>query len=284
MRSLRFAALALSLASLLACSSSGSTADTAPSPAKGGASAAAGGASSAGASAATGGTTAATGGAPTTTGPGGSGPATGGAVGTGASGGGPGGGSAGTASGGTSAGGSGPPAGGTYSSAVSIVVEPGDGGSALLAAIAAAKTSIHVTMYLFSSSPMQQALLNAHKAGIEVKVILQKTFPTGGASNQQAYALLTKMGIQVAWASTAFTLTHEKCVIIDASSAWIMTMNLTNSSPMDNREYLALDTDADDVAEAEAIFATMPVARAIVLCTDESQGCSRSCGSPRQKA
>jgi cardiolipin synthase len=97
---------------------------------------------------------------------------------------------------------------------VSIVVEPGDGGSALVGAIAPAKTSIHVTIYLFSSSQMQQALINAHKAGVEVKVILQKTFPPGGTSNQQAYTQLTKAGISVAWASTAFTLTHEKCVII----------------------------------------------------------------------
>ena len=43
--------------------------------------------------------------------------------------------------------------------------------------------------------------------------------------------------------------------MIDGTVAWIMTMNATQSSPTANREYLAVDTDAADVAEAEAIFA-----------------------------
>ena len=61
-------------------------------------------------------------------------------------------------------------------------------------------------------------------------------------------------GVEVVWAPSRFTYTHEKAVIIDGTSAWIMTMNVTFSSPTANREYLALDTDPDDVAEAEAIF------------------------------
>jgi phosphatidylserine/phosphatidylglycerophosphate/cardiolipin synthase-like enzyme len=43
-------------------------------------------------------------------------------------------------------------------------------------------------------------------------------------------------------------------VIIDGATAWIMTMNLNTSSPATNREYLAIDTDPGDVAEATAIF------------------------------
>src|SRR5439155_957345 len=48
--------------------------------------------------------------------------------------------------------------------------------------------------------------------------------------------------------------THEKCVVVDATTAWIMTMNATRSSPIDNREYLAVDSDPADVAAAEAVF------------------------------
>ena len=35
-----------------------------------------------------------------------------------------------------------------------------------------------------------------------------------------------------------------------------MTMNLTYSSPTQNREFIATDTDQDDVATMEKIFAT----------------------------
>jgi phosphatidylserine/phosphatidylglycerophosphate/cardiolipin synthase-like enzyme len=43
-------------------------------------------------------------------------------------------------------------------------------------------------------------------------------------------------------------------VILDGEEAWIMTMNLDQSSAKDNREYLAIDTDPEDVHEAETIF------------------------------
>jgi len=51
-----------------------------------------------------------------------------------------------------------------------------------------------------------------------------------------------------------FTYSHEKCVIVDGTAAWIMTMNLDESALRDNREFLAVDTRPDDVADAEALF------------------------------
>ena len=42
--------------------------------------------------------------------------------------------------------------------------------------------------------------------------------------------------------------------MIDGKEAWIMTMNANTSSPTYNREYLAVDTQPADVAEAVAIF------------------------------
>ena len=56
------------------------------------------------------------------------------------------------------------------------------------------------------------------------------------------------------WAPSRFSLTHKKCVIIDGQAAWIMTMNATAAALDGNREFIAIDTDPDDVAEAEAIF------------------------------
>ncbi len=74
-------------------------------------------------------------------------------------------------------------------------------------------------------------------------------------NNGSVYNQLKSAGVSVAWSSTKFTFTHEKCVIIDGKVAWIMTMNLTQSSPTSNREYLAIDTTPGDVTEAETIFA-----------------------------
>jgi phosphatidylserine/phosphatidylglycerophosphate/cardiolipin synthase-like enzyme len=165
-------------------------------------------------------------------------------------------------SGGSSGGSSGSSSGGSssglsWTSAVSIIVEPSDDAQGLISAIEGAKTSVHMEMYLLSNSDVINALIARHQAGVDVKVILNKTFPSTGSnagSNASVYSQLQSAGVSVVWAPAGFTYTHEKGVIIDAATAWIMTMNATESSPTSNREYLAVDTDATDVAEAEAIF------------------------------
>jgi phosphatidylserine/phosphatidylglycerophosphate/cardiolipin synthase-like enzyme len=136
-------------------------------------------------------------------------------------------------------------------SAVSIIVEPSDRGQALVDAINAAHTSVHMTMYLLTNSNVLNALVARKNAGLDVRVLLNKTFPSNGGSNASAY---NQLGAIAQWAPSGFTYTHEKTVIIDGTTAWIMTMNATQTSPTDNREYLAIDTDSADVHEAEAIF------------------------------
>jgi phosphatidylserine/phosphatidylglycerophosphate/cardiolipin synthase-like enzyme len=137
---------------------------------------------------------------------------------------------------------------------LSIIVEPSDKAQALLSAIQGAARSVHVTMYMLSDARFIDALIAQKKAGRDVKVLLNQTFAANTGSNQAAYDQLKAAGVAVAWAPSTFTLTHEKCVIIDATVAWIMTMNLMKTSSS-NREFLAVDAQSADVSEAEAIFA-----------------------------
>lgn len=138
--------------------------------------------------------------------------------------------------------------------AVRVIVQPGDDGAALLAAIGGAKTSIHLTMYLLTSQEVTDALLARRRAGVEVKVILNKSFPQGGNANTTQYNRLRNGGVSVVWAPEGFRFTHSKCLILDERQVWIMTMNATPTSLRENREYLAVDDEAEDVAEAETIF------------------------------
>jgi len=170
------------------------------------------------------------------------------------------GGSSGSSSGSSSGGGSSTSSGGLqFTSAVTIIVEPSDDAAALVSAIQGATTSVHMEMYLLSSNAVIDAVIAQSKAGKDVKVLLNETFPATGAdsgSNTSVYTQLQNAGVNVKWAPAGFTYTHEKGVMLDAKVAWIMTMNATESSPTANREYLAVDTDAVDVAEAEEIFAS----------------------------
>jgi phosphatidylserine/phosphatidylglycerophosphate/cardiolipin synthase-like enzyme len=139
-------------------------------------------------------------------------------------------------------------------SAISIIVEP-DGNSAmqLISAINAATTSINVTMYEMSNNSIISALKARAQAHVPVKVILDGS-STNKSFNTSAHDTLVSAGAQVVWSNPSFTYTHEKCFIIDAKQAWIMTMNATGTAPDENREYLAIDTDAADITEAQAVF------------------------------
>jgi phosphatidylserine/phosphatidylglycerophosphate/cardiolipin synthase-like enzyme len=139
-------------------------------------------------------------------------------------------------------------------SAVSIQVQPTDKGSALLSALRGAKKSVHMTMYLLTDDRIVDALGDLKDAGKDVKVVLNKEFPPGGGSNEQAFNGLKSRGIPVVWAPSAYQFTHAKTIIIDGASLVVMTMNLTNTSAATNREYIATDTDPQDVADAETVF------------------------------
>ncbi|MCE9572676.1 MAG: hypothetical protein K8W52_05925 [Deltaproteobacteria bacterium] len=137
---------------------------------------------------------------------------------------------------------------------VTVIVEPnGNGGAELRSAIAAATTSVYVTLYQLDDSKLLDALVARQAAGLDVQVILDGS-STNRAWNQPAYDQLHTAGVDVVWSNPAFTYTHAKYVILDGRAAWIMTMNGNISSPRYNREYLAIDTGAADVAEVTAIF------------------------------
>lgn len=142
----------------------------------------------------------------------------------------------------------------TFVNELTVQVMPSDRGASILDAIRNAKTSIHMEMYLLTNDAVIAALRTAKQAGRDVKVVLNKDFPTGGNGNLDAYNQLRAGSVEVVYAPPAFTFTHAKTMVIDGTSGWIMTMNLTQTSPIDNREYLVRITGKDEVAELETIF------------------------------
>jgi phosphatidylserine/phosphatidylglycerophosphate/cardiolipin synthase-like enzyme len=119
-----------------------------------------------------------------------------------------------------------------------------------------------MTMYILDNTDIVNALVSQINKGIDVEVVLNQTFPSGTTeSNPTTYSTLNgaKAGTAV-WRNGPVggtgtgNYTHEKTFIVDGATAWIMTINLDTSSFEDNREYVAIDTDASDVAEAEAVF------------------------------
>ena len=150
--------------------------------------------------------------------------------------------------------GTGGDAGLPISNNVTVIVEPSSThASELVTAISGAQTSVYMTMYEIDATSVLDALVARAHAGVDVQAILDGSSQTK-SFNTPAFNQLSSAGVKVVWSSNSFTYTHEKCVIIDGKHAWVMTMNANNSSMMTNREFLAIDGDPADVAEATAVF------------------------------
>jgi phosphatidylserine/phosphatidylglycerophosphate/cardiolipin synthase-like enzyme len=139
-----------------------------------------------------------------------------------------------------------------FTTAVTLYVQPTSGSTVITSAISGAKTSIDLEMYLLTDNTITSALVSAQKAGRKVRVLLDPN--PMGASNASAFSTLQNGGVSVQNSNPVFTYTHEKGMIVDGTTLWAMTTNFTSSAFSTDRGFELVDTDASDVAEAEAVF------------------------------
>ena len=149
---------------------------------------------------------------------------------------------------------------GTGASGLNVIVEPDAGPTPLVDAIKGAQKSVELEIYLLTNKSVISALEDAANSGIDVRVMLEQ-HPYGGnsVSPQQTLDKLKAAGVKAQCTNSAVALTHEKGMVIDATTAYIMTSNFTNSalgtgSYTKNREYDIIDTNAQEVQAVDAIF------------------------------
>lgn len=149
---------------------------------------------------------------------------------------------------------------GTGANGLSIFVEPDAGVTPIVNAIQGAKKSVWMEMYLLTNKSVITALEDDANRGIDVRVMLEMhPFGGGSVSPQETLAKLKAAGVKAQPTDPDFALTHEKGLIIDSQTAFIMTSNMTNaalgtSSSTKNREYDIIDNNPQDVQAIVAIF------------------------------
>ncbi|MBV9021381.1 MAG: hypothetical protein JOZ71_11760 [Ktedonobacteraceae bacterium] len=145
---------------------------------------------------------------------------------------------------------------------VQVFVEPDAGESMITSAIANAKKSVWVEIYLLSDRNVIRALEEAANRGIDVRVMLEPHPFGGGPSPTRTLDQLQAAGIKAQPTSPSFALTHEKGMILDSQTAFIMTSNFTRAAlggssgggGVTNREYDIIDSNPQDVQAVIAIF------------------------------
>jgi cardiolipin synthase len=143
---------------------------------------------------------------------------------------------------------------------VQVFVEPDAGEAPVLQAIAGAASSVWVEVYLLTDRNVIHALEDAAARGVDVRVLLE-THPYGGGATaaQQLLEELSAAGVQARSADPAYHYTHEKAMVVDGKTTYILTGNLSRSalggsSAGANREYGVIDTNPEDVAGVSALF------------------------------
>lgn len=143
---------------------------------------------------------------------------------------------------------------------VRMYVEPDDGESVITGAIKSASKSIWLEIYILTDRNVIRALEEAANNGLDVRVMLEP-HPVGGGSVSRTLDELKAAGVKAQYTSPAFALTHEKGMVIDSSTAYIMTSNFSrsalggsSSSSTRNREYGIIDSNQQDVQAVMTIF------------------------------
>lgn len=105
---------------------------------------------------------------------------------------------------------------------------------AVVAEIDKAKTSIQVQAYSFTSAPIAKALVEAHKRGVKVEAILDKSQKTEKYSEAD-FLLHEGIATQI---DTKHAIAHNKIILIDDETVITGSFNFTSAAEKSNAENL----------------------------------------------
>ena len=132
-----------------------------------------------------------------------------------------------------------------------LITEPQARFSPVYQLIRHAKHHIDLTMYEFSDTKAEHDLAAAARRGVTVKVVLDQREKS---HNSATFDYLKSHGVKVVWSSPRFEYTHQKTLLVDGSTAVIMTANLTSEYYSSTRDFLVMDTRAADVTAITRVF------------------------------
>ena len=135
-----------------------------------------------------------------------------------------------------------------------LIVLPDDTAEPFLVAIAAARESVRIKMFLFSDPGLLAAVIAARKRGVHVRVMLNPARRSGEEENAATRRALEKAGVDVNDSNPAFDLTHEKSMVIDDEVGFVKSLNWETRNLTETRDYAVITRVPEEVAEIVAGF------------------------------
>ncbi len=131
----------------------------------------------------------------------------------------------------------------------SLIVLTDDSAQPIVKAIEEAKRSLRVKMFEFSDPKLLNAVIAAKRRGVDVQVMLNPARRSGQRDNEHTRKVLQRKQVEVRDANPAFDLTHEKSMVVDEASAFVMSMNWATRNLTETRDYAVVTTGRRDVGE-----------------------------------
>jgi cardiolipin synthase A/B len=135
-----------------------------------------------------------------------------------------------------------------------LVVLPDDSVQPILSAIDQAEISFRIKMFVFSDRRIIDAVIRAHRRGVRVRIMLNPTRRNGKTENEDSRRQLGQAGIEVIDSTPAFEVTHEKSMVVDENSAWIMSLNWETKNLTETRDYAVVTSHRREVSEIMECF------------------------------
>lgn len=117
--------------------------------------------------------------------------------------------------------------------------------AAIVNALDHARQTIIVQAYSFTSTPIAKALLDAHKRGVEIVVILDKSNRT---KNYSPADFLKHEGITVL-IDAKHAIAHNKIMVVDDETVLTGSFNFTKAAEASNAENLLVIKDKELAAK-----------------------------------
>ncbi|HEX4449890.1 MAG TPA: phosphatidylserine/phosphatidylglycerophosphate/cardiolipin synthase family protein [Kofleriaceae bacterium] len=133
-----------------------------------------------------------------------------------------------------------------------LLVTPAADHAPFVRAIDGAKASVDLAMFHLTDVTVVDALMRAAARGATVRVILD-----GRSLQDKKYAIqanaLRAGGASVRPSSAAFSITHEKAMVIDKTIAFVTAINLTRDAAS-TRDFGVITRAPGVIADVEALF------------------------------
>jgi phosphatidylserine/phosphatidylglycerophosphate/cardiolipin synthase-like enzyme len=136
----------------------------------------------------------------------------------------------------------------------SLIVLPDDSARPILDSINHSSKSLRIKMFVFSDPAVLQAVIAAQKRGVSVRVMLNPARRSGESENEQTRKMLTSAGVDVLDSNPKFDLTHEKSMVVDDETAFIMSFNWEPKDLTETRDYAVVTTSNHEVSEVLECF------------------------------